>query len=138
MPAVSRWMIRCSFVYLLVGFGMGAIMLLNKAYPVLPFVWFLLPLHIETMIFGWIIQFTLGTAYWILPRFLTKPKRGPQWMGYVMIGFLNTGIICILLENLIETNFPASLWGRGFELTAVLLFIALHWHRIVTYRHRKN
>jgi len=37
-----------------------------------------LPIHIEVLIFGWIIQFTLGTAYWILPRFLQAPQRDPQ------------------------------------------------------------
>lgn len=135
MPFVSRLMIRCSFIYLVVAMVLGAIMLIHKAWPLHPAVWQLLPLHIETAIFGWIIQFTLGTGYWMLPRFLKGPQRGSPRLAYLMIIALNIGILLTLSDSLFQSGMPLMIFGRSLELLAVILFISLHWNRIVTYRH---
>lgn len=137
MPSISRWMIRCSFIYLLLGIAMGTVMLIHKAYPLHPAVWQLLPIHIEITIFGWIIQLTLGTAYWMLPRFLEAPKRGSAWLGILMVLILNVGILFTVLDDVIQTELPVQLLGRCLELLAVFIFIRLHWSRIVTYRTQK-
>lgn len=134
MPTPSRWMIRLSFFYLLLGIIMGALMLIHKAYFIHPAIWMLLPIHIEVTIFGWIIQLTLGTAYYILPRFLEGPPRGDSSLAYAMIVSLNLGIIFVITDSLLSFTLPIDLVGRIFELTAVGLFVALHWNRIVTYR----
>ncbi|MDZ7716819.1 MAG: hypothetical protein U5J95_11460 [Balneolaceae bacterium] len=127
-------MIRCSFVYLLLGIGLGAVLLVHKAYPLHPAVWQLLPIHIEITIFGWIIQLTLGTAYWMLPRFLEAPKRGSQWLGVFMVIILNVGILLTILDDMMHVELQVQLLGRCLELLAVIIFIRLHWSRIVTYR----
>ncbi len=137
MPTPSRWMIRLSFTYLLLGISMGALMLIHKAFPIHPAVWMLLPIHIEITIFGWIIQLTLGTAYWMLPRFLEGPARGDSSLAYAMIACLNLGIIFVIADPLLSIALPWDLIGRIFELTAVVLFVVLHWNRIVTYRTKK-
>jgi cbb3-type cytochrome oxidase subunit 1 len=116
---------------------MGALMLVHKAYPLHPALWQLLPMHIEITIFGWIIQFTLGTAYWMLPRFLQSPQRGKKFPAILMILLLNLGIIFVVINSLVQTTLSLSLTGRLFELAAVILFISLHWKRIVTYRSRE-
>jgi cbb3-type cytochrome oxidase subunit 1 len=134
MPKPSRWMIRLSLVYLMVGITLGALMFIHKAYPVHQAIWMLLPIHIEITIFGWIIQLTLGTAYWILPRFLEGPSRGDSNLAYLMIGSLNLGIIFVIADVLLSFPLPFDLLGRIFELVAVVLFVSLHWNRIVTYR----
>lgn len=136
MPVPSRWMIRLSLIYLLLGIGMGAAMLIHIAYPLHPAIWQLLPVHIEVTIFGWIIQFTLGTAYWMLPRFLTSPQRGPRWAANALIIILNVGILLTLLDDISDTEMPVQLLGRCLELLAVIIFISLHWRRIVTYRNQ--
>lgn len=134
MPTPSRWMIRLSLMYLLLGIVLGALMLIHKAYVVHPAIWVLLPIHIEVTIFGWIIQLTLGTAYWMLPRFLKGPSRGERKLAYAMIGALNLGIIFVIADSLLSFALPFALIGRIFELIAVGLFVSLHWNRIVTYR----
>ena len=134
MLAPSRWMIRCALLYLLIGFTIGAIMLISKAYPTYSQVWMLLPVHIEMLIFGFIIQFTMGTAYWILPRFLEGPPRGNIGYSKWMVGTLNAGILINALSYL--NIFPQ--WGttvcRSLEIIAVILFIHLHWRRAVSYQ----
>ncbi len=134
MPAPSRWMIRCSLVYLLVGFVIGGAVLVSKAYPAYSAVWLLLPVHIEVMIFGWIIQLTMGTAYWILPRFLEGESRGNPLLSKLMVAALNAGIILNVLSYLDLFSGPDLIWGRSLEVAAVGLFVALHWNRAVSYR----
>src|SRR5690554_1237704 len=100
MLALSRWMIRFSLIYLVAGISMGALMLINKAYILHPAIWMLLPIHIEFLLFGWIIQLTLGVAYWILPRFMTKLPRGNDHLAHCMAILLNTGILLVALSHI--------------------------------------
>ena len=132
MPFVSRIMLRLSVIYLMLGLTIGALLLINKAWPIHPALWALLPVHIELMIFGWIIQFTLGTAYWILPRFLKTKGRGSKKLSYLLLVCLNSGMWLVILSGLDPLHFM-GLMGRILEATSVILFIILHWKRVVTY-----
>lgn len=134
MPLTSRILIRCSLIYLLMAMLLGTVILIHKAWPLHPAVWQLLPLHIEMAIFGWIIQFTLGTAYWMLPRLIKGPQRGPRRMAFVMVVALNLGILLNLAGALTFYSQLFGFLGRFLELLSVLLFIGLHWKRITTYR----
>lgn len=134
MPVASRWMIRLSLIYLIIGFAIGAIILVAKAYPAYSEVWVLLPLHIEISIFGWIIQMTMGTAYWILPRYLETGDRGNSTLAKLMVVLFNSGILINIGAYLNYLPEGAFLWGRLLEIAAVVLFIGLHWNRAVTHR----
>ena len=130
MPSVSVWMIRLSLVYLLMGITLGVLLLINKAILISPELMLLLPVHIELLIFGWIIQFTLGTAYWILPRYLISKDRGSSALALLMPIFLNIGIWMVLVSNAGEQMNFLALYGRIAELLAVLFFVILHWNRV--------
>jgi hypothetical protein len=136
MPLPSRWMIRCSFIYLVVGFLIGAGLLINKAYPVYPRIWILLPIHIEMLIFGWIIQFTLGTAYWILPKRQKHSNKRAQLPAMIIPIALNLGILLNISDHLFRLFDHAWLFGRSLELIAVLFFITLHWQRVTSFRNK--
>jgi len=128
-------MIRAAIIYLLTGFLFGALMLIGKGISDLSFLWKLLPLHIEILIFGWIIQFTMGTAYWILPRYLEGPARGNPHLSKIMVIIFNSGILVNLATSLEVISAGGYLWGRLLEVGAVGIFIFLHWNRAVSYSH---
>ena len=136
MPAPSRWMLRLALLYLLTGFVIGAAILISKAYPGYAHVWQLLPIHIEAAVFGWIIQFTMGTAYWILPRYLKTGDRGSRSIAMIMVGLFNMGIGVNIVSYLDWLPTEAVVWGRSLEIGAVLLFVLLHWKRAVSYKNR--
>ncbi len=135
MTLQSRLMIKLSFVYLLIGAALGTLMLLSKAFVLHPLIWALFSIHIEVMIFGWIIQFTLGMAHWILPRYLEGEARGNPVFANLMVISINAGIwLMIGAElNLLPETF--RIVARMLELFTVILFIQLHWNRIATYKH---
>lgn len=138
MPLISRIMIRLSLVYLSGGVILGGLMLASKAVPFYPEIWGFLPVHIELLIFGWIIQFTMGTAYWIFPRFLMDRPRGPRTRPIMMVIMLNLGIWLSITGDL--TLFPDILSGIGklLQVLAVVIFVSLHWKRITTYRKHED
>lgn len=130
MPIVSRIMIRCSLCYFFLGTLLGAFMLLNKVVSINLEVWKILPIHIEMMIFGWIIQFTVGTGYWMLPRLVIGKPRGNETFAYLIPLVLNLGIIIIISSYLIFQSYELRIVGRGLEALIVPIFITLHWKRV--------
>ncbi len=133
MPTPSRLMIKASMLYMFAGFVIGALILISKVYPEYSSVWSLLLIHIEVSIFGWVIQFTMGTAYWILPRYLKTKSRGNPKLALAMVGMLNLGILLNLASYIEMVSSSATILGRIFEIGAVILFVFLHWNRAVSY-----
>lgn len=133
MPLVSRIMIRCSLIYFGIGSLLGMLLLIHKAFPLGAGIWTLLPVHIEFMLFGWIIQLTLGVAYWILPRYLEGPPRGKENLALLMPAGLNIGIILMITAEWADLHSSLKVIGRTAQLLTVIVFIRLHWNRIVTY-----
>lgn len=134
MPAQSVWMIRGSLVYFSAAILAGGLMLVQKAVLIDGSIWSLLQIHIELALFGWLIQFVMGTAYWMLPRFLKGPKRGSEKAAWFMVLLWNAGIWFYILSHLKILPAGGFLFGRILELSAVVCFIYLHWNRIVPYK----
>ena len=132
MPRLSQWIIRTALVYLLLGFTVGALLLTHKGVPLHPLLWSWLPAHIEFLLMGWVVQLTMGVAFWILPRYW-KPPRRPNEI-YIRFAFvlLNLGIWLVIAG----TTFRAGAWvffgGRVAEIGAVVFFTLHIWLRIVS------
>lgn len=131
MPRLSRLYVKTAFVYLLFGFTVGALMLANKGRPLHPALWGWLSLHIEALLSGWIVQLTLGVAFWILPRFWQGPRRGNTTGVVIAYGLLNAGILLVMARTL----WPELVWGtavgRLLQLLAIVAFAHHAWPRIV-------
>src|SRR5512142_2097097 len=98
MPRQTVWFIRASLIYLLVGFIIGALILAQKGRPYDASVWLLLPIHIEVLLVGWLLQLVMGMAFWIFPRFGVGAARGREnwiWVSFVL---LNLGILLVALQ----------------------------------------
>ncbi len=132
MPRLSQWMVRTAFIYLLLGFTIGALMLANKGVPLHPALWQWLPAHIEFLLFGWIVQVAMGVAFWILPRYWKRPRRGNETLVYIAFVLLNVGIWVVVLGSIWFRSRWGILAGRLLEISAVLFFALHAWKRIVS------
>jgi hypothetical protein len=121
MPKQSVYFIRAALVYLGLGMTMGALMLVNKGLPFAPVVWRLLAPHVEIMLVGWMVQFVMGVALWILPRLTHEPKYGNTLYGWVAFVLLNAGVLAFCLALWLGVGWLALL-GRSAELGAACLF----------------
>ncbi len=92
MPRLSVWMIRAALIYLGTGFLFGGLMLFNKGIPFEPSLWRLLPVHIDLLLIGWLLQLAMGVAYWVAPRFSDRPRYGRTRLAMAAFGLLNVGV----------------------------------------------
>jgi hypothetical protein len=129
MPRLSVYFIRASLIYLAVGFTFGGLLLANKGVLISPLIWMLLPIHIEFLFMGWLVQLALGVAFWILPRFTKGPPRGNETMIWLALIFINAGILSITLSTVFNIAWFVLI-GRMFEIVSILVFLLATWRRV--------
>ena len=95
MPRLTVWFVRMALVHLLLGFTLGALLLVNKGMPFSPAIWHWRPAHIEFLMLGWVVQLALGIAFWILPRF--QQRRGRMGAAWAAFALLNLGVWLVAL-----------------------------------------
>ena len=130
MPRLSVWMIRTALVYLVVGFGLGAVLLAFKVTPFTPgpIAW-LRPLHVELLTLGWTMNLALGVAYWILPRRASDGERGGETAVALASALLNAGVLSVGLGQ--GSGAPVvPLIGRLAEAAAAGTFALHAWSRV--------
>ncbi|MFN8499995.1 MAG: hypothetical protein U0641_19245 [Anaerolineae bacterium] len=122
MPPLGRLMVRTALVWLLVGFTLGGLVLANKGLGWWPTLWRFRASHAHILLVGWMVQFSVGVAFWILPR-LPGGSRGRETLvrlGYIA---LNAGVACGFLYDLLVASLDASL-ARFLPLAAGALYVA--------------
>jgi len=129
MPRLSAWFVRASMIYLLAGFTLGALMLAQDGISYDPAIMTALPVHIEFLLVGWLVQLAMGVAFWIFPRFgLGLPhSRGNVKLMWISFLMLNAGILIAALEIWFAS---LLLMGRVVEIGAVTVYIVGLWRRV--------
>lgn len=130
MPRLSVWMARAALLYLAAGFTLGGLLMFHKGLPLTPWLWALLPAHIEFLLFGWTVQLVMGVAFWILPRFGRAPRRGNVGLAWLACGLLNLGVWLVGFSPLLGSTGWLYFWGRAAEFGAALAFAAHAWPRV--------
>jgi heme/copper-type cytochrome/quinol oxidase subunit 1 len=130
MPKLSVWLVRASLVHMGIGFLFGALILYHKGVPLFTWMWRLLNLHVELMIFGWTMQLVMGVAFFALPRFSQREQRyGPVRLGWWSFYLLNSGVILTAVAHWYNTP-TFVLLGRLLVLLAIVAFVILIWPRV--------
>lgn len=126
MPGLARLYVRTSLVYLAAGALLGALLLWNKGIVLSPDLWALLNVHIDLVIWGWLLHFSLGVTYWILPR--ADGQRPRAWLVAGTYGCLNAGLIIAVLQPWLPGAWLPVAAG-GLLFLAGLLFTLHAWPR---------
>jgi hypothetical protein len=129
MPRLSVWFIRLAFLHLAVGLTIGGLILADKGFPFLPWLWNLLPAHMEILLLGWMAQLALGVAFWILPRFGTGLPRGDERPIWISLLLLNVGILLVSVQPFLPAE-RLALAGRILEGCSIVLFAVFSWKRV--------
>lgn len=129
MPKLSVWFARAALLHMGIGFLFGALLLCHKGIPIYAWTWRLLNPHIELVIFGWTMQFVMGIAFWILPRFSGEGRYGRVVLGWWSFALLNAGIIATSLGQWFALP-TLPIVGRLLTLSAVVLFAVMIWPRV--------
>jgi hypothetical protein len=125
MPKLSVYFIRAALLHLGIGFTLGALLLANKGIPFAGWIWRLLGLHIEFLIFGWMVQLAMGVAFFALPRHTDYSRRyGDVRLGWLSFILLNSGVWLTALARWFGTN-DFAFGGRIILLLAAAAFAIL-------------
>ena len=137
MDRVSSWMVRASFGWLLAGVTTGAVMMVDDRVPGAWRGW-MGTTHAHMLMVGWLLQFALGVAFWLLPR-SRAPKRP---LGYaerpalVAVIVLNAGMLLRALGEPAERAGHASGWtelalvlSAAAQVAAIVSFVSQLWPR---------
>lgn len=132
MPRLSCWFVRAALLHLGSGVLIGALLLSAKGFPAaLGWAWSLLIAHIQLLIVGWLIQFALGVAYWILPRLDGAGARGRPSAAWFSFVALNAGTLLAALALSLRALLP-KVWSVVLVGAAALLQVgamaAFGWH----------
>ncbi len=132
MPRLSCYFIRAALIYLALGALLGGLILSAKGAPsTLGWAWQFLPAHIQLVIGGWLIQLSLGVAYWILPRRDGTGDRGRPAAAWLCFAALNVGVagaaILLALRAVLQAAWLDALLGLA-ALGQVLALAAFAWH----------
>lgn len=128
MPALSVWLLRFSFTALLAGAVAGGWLLGMEPWAS---VWAprLRASHLYLMLFGWLLPFVLGVAYWILPRHGSGEPRGSLRAatagGVLLAGGATAGTIGPLLQS---SSFSTA--GTLATAAGAALLLATLWPRV--------
>lgn len=125
MPLLSRIYIRTALVWLAVGSTLGGVVLWSKVAPV-PGAWNWLAVHISLLTWGWLLQLTLGVAYWILPRFGAERPRA--YLAVIAYGVLNAAMLLAAFAGLLGSPWAAAA-GGWLQLLALAVFCLHAWPR---------
>ena len=130
MPAWTVRFLRLALGWLIAGAALGAVLLAAKGMG-WPLPWGrLLGVHVELLLVGWMLQFALGVAYWMLPRHPTAPERGASGPVAAAFGLLNLGVVTAGAGATLAAELPVVGLGRLAELGAVVAFALNAWPRI--------
>ena len=132
MKSISVTIIRIALVWLLVGTTTGTWMLLNRAGVVGAGIWIFRPSHIDTMLLGFMIQFALGVALWILPRARHAANRKPANDGWAAALF-NVGLVLRIVASMSGPSAASQssfYIGTGILAAGLGLLVWKLWPRI--------
>ena len=129
MPKLSALFVRLSLLYLWLGITFGTLLLINKGMPFAPWLWKLLPAHIEVLLLGWLVQLAMGIAFWILPRFFRGKPRGDERWSLAGLILLNLGILLVVAQDLF-TLLGITWIGRSLEIFGGSAYLFGNWKRV--------
>lgn len=96
MPKLSRWAIRAALFWLVVGWAIGAWLMMTRAWGWSAQAWFYIDHHIAMVLFGWTLQLVIAVAYWILPTFGGRQNRGREPAAWASVVAVNLGVVAIV------------------------------------------
>jgi hypothetical protein len=132
MPKYSIYFIKTAFIYFIFGTILGSTLLINKAYNFNSLIWNILPIHIEILFIGWFLQFILGVAYWIMPKYFSSKSYGNENIIKTSYILINSGLILKTILDYLTSNTFYSLSLIAFLpiFIGVILFASNIWLRV--------
>ncbi len=128
MALVVRWYLRTALVMFVLALAAGMLQALGVAG--------LTPVYFHLLMVGWVTQFIMGVAIWMLPKFTQAQPRGSDRLSWATYALLNLGLLLRAAAEPANARQPGDLWGWALVAAALLqwlgglLFVVNAWRRV--------
>lgn len=121
-PRSSPLLVRAALLHLAAGTLLGVWVLAARVgwLPAPPDAW--RDVHVEILLFGWLLQLATGVAFWILPRSPGARATRPDPPARQVLWLLNGGVLCGLAARALPEPGPWLVVARTLVLLAGLGF----------------
>ncbi len=119
MPQPTRWFVKASLLYLLLGLILGIFQNTGLGRSLNLF-----PTFLHVLTFGWLTQLIFGIAIWMFPAHSKEQPRGPVWTGWTALIALNVGVLLRLFFEPLQSIRPSPLGGWMLIFSALLQWLA--------------
>jgi hypothetical protein len=139
MPPIARTYVKAAFVYFVVAFVLGALMMLERWLNFSRWLRVVYLSQLHLLVVGWITQLAIGVAYWIFPRYRkqqTPEPRGSDTLAWAVLVALNFGLLLRFFLEPFHLTGPQPWLAALLALSGVLQALAalgfawLVWGRI--------
>jgi hypothetical protein len=137
MPRQSRLLIRSALIWLAAAAAVGGLMLAALSFPQLGWAAAWRQAHSYSLLFGWLVQFAVGSAYWMLPRLDAAGRRGAERRlisGWILLKAALSALWLVPLlpraADLLQAAGAVGLAGAGICWLAALLPRVLPWRAL--------
>lgn len=123
MPPLARTYVKASFIYFMVAFVLGAMVLLERWLGFSRWLRVAYVSQLHLLMVGWITQLAIGVAYWMFPRFLKEQEprgRGSDGLAWFVFVTLNVGLVLRLIFEPFYLTGPQSWLAGLLALSGVL------------------
>lgn len=134
MPRIVRWFLRTALVMFVLALIVGVVQSLGTEFSFIPPG--LTPVYFHLLMVGWVTQFILGVALWMLPKYTQEKPRGLEALSWATYILLNTGLLLRAFGEPLNSLQPGKSWGWLLVISALLqwlagvIFVANSWQRV--------
>ena len=136
MPAITRWYVRTSMVYLIAGLSLAVLLALAQVVELPKLLQAAGPVYFHLFLVGWVTQLIMGIVFWMFPKYSKERPRGREGLAVATYILLNAGLLLRMLREPGAAVSVSPLWSWVLVLSATLqwlagmLFVANTWGRV--------
>jgi hypothetical protein len=136
MSRLTRWIIKTSFVYLVLALIAGILLAGGSIWNWSIATVVLYPGYIHLISVGWLTMLIFGVAHWMFPKYSLAHPHGNEtlnWAAYILI---NLGLAMRIVGEPFNNLYRATFWTWFLVLSASLqwlggtVFIINLWKRV--------
>ena len=124
MPAITRWYVRTSLLYLIGALALAVLLALAQVVTLPAALRAAGPVYFHLFLVGWVTQLIMGIVFWMFPKYSKERPRGSEGLAIATYVLLNVGLLLRMLGEPGAAVSEGQLWSWALVLSACLQWLA--------------
>lgn len=124
MPTLTRWFLKSSLLFLVIGMLMGILLAFRSPLNLPNNFSAFSPVFFHLFMVGWVTQLIFGVVFWMFPKYSREKPRGSEALGWSVFWLLNIGLVLRVIAEPAQSMNPTPAWGWLLAVSALLQWLA--------------